>query len=199
MHVRLITVRGASSLDDAVDFIRDTILPDLRQQKGFSEINLAGDRAAGVFSVLTVWETEADRDSSEGFSEKARTQALELLGGELTVERFEQILREDGPTPPAPGAKLHVRPIKMEPAKVDENLEFFKQTVLPDIMATPGFVAVRQLVNRQSGEGRVGTVWADEPSLQIAIEKSEQRRPLAATRGVEFGDDRVMELLFRAE
>ncbi len=199
MHVRLITVRGASRLDDAVDFIRDTILPDLRQQKGFSSINLSGNRSAGVFSVLTVWETEADRDSSEGFSEKARNQALEILGGELTVDRFEQVLWEIGPTPPAPGAQLHIRPIKMDPAKVDENLEFFKQTVLPDIKATPGFLGVRQLINRQSGEGRVGTVWADEPSLQTAIQKAEDRRPLGASRGVEFGDDQVLEVLFRAE
>jgi hypothetical protein len=87
----------------------------------------------------------------------------------------------------------------MDPARVDENLEFFRETVLPDIKATPGLVSVRQMINRQSGEGRVGTVWADEPSLQTAIQKAEQRRPLAASRGVEFGDDQVLEVLFRAE
>jgi heme-degrading monooxygenase HmoA len=199
MEVRLTTVRGANRIDDTVDFIRDNILPDLRQQKGFSSISLAGNRSAGVFSVLTVWETEADRDSSEGFSEKARNQALEILGGELTVERFEQVLWEKGPTPPAPGAKVHVRPIKMDPAKVDENLEFFKQTVLPDIKATPGFLSIRQLINRQSGEGRVGSVWADEPSVKTAIERAEQRRPLGISRGVEFGEDEVLDILFRAE
>jgi heme-degrading monooxygenase HmoA len=199
MDARVITVRGASRFDDTVDFIRDTVLSDLRQQKGFKSINLAGDRSAGVFSVLTVWESEADRDASEGFSEKARNQALEILGGELTVAHLEQVLWETVSTSPAPGAKLHVRPIKMDPAKVDENLEFFRQTVLPDIKATPGFLGVRQLINRQSGEGFVGSVWADEASLQTALEKAEQRRPLGASRGVEFGDDRVLEILFRAE
>jgi heme-degrading monooxygenase HmoA len=198
MHVRVITVRDASRFDDTVDFIRDTILPDLRQQKGFNSINLAGDRTAGVFSVLTVWETEADRDASEGFSEKARNQALEILGGELTVAHFEQVLWEAPSTPPPAGAKLHVRPVKMDPAKVDENLEFFRQTVLPDIKATPGFLGLRQLINRRSGEGFVGSLWADEPSLQTALQKAEQRRPLGASRGVEFGDDTVLEILFRA-
>jgi heme-degrading monooxygenase HmoA len=198
MFVRLITVRGATRIDEAVDFIRDTILPEVRQQKGFSSINLSGDRSAGLFSVLTVWETEADRDSSEGFSEKARNQALEILGGELTVNHFEQVLWETGPTPPAPGAKLHARQFKMDPARVDENLESFKQTVLPDIKATPGFLSVRQLINRQTGEGVVGTVWADEPSLQTAIQKAEQRRPQAASQGVELGDGAIAEVLFRA-
>jgi hypothetical protein len=124
---------------------------------------------------------------------------MEILGGELTVDRFELVLRQAGSTPPAAGAKLHVRPVKMDPAKVDENLEFFRQTVLPDITATPGFVGILQLINRQSGEGRVGTLWADEPSLQTAIQKAEQRRALGESRGVEFGEDRVMELLFRAQ
>jgi heme-degrading monooxygenase HmoA len=198
MFVRLITVRGATRIDDAVDFIRDTILRDLRQQKGFSSINLSGDRSAGLFSVLTVWETEADRDSSEGFSEKARNQALEILGGEMTLNHFEQVVWETGPTPPAPGAKLHARQVKMDPARVDENLEFFKQSVLPDIKATPGFLSVRQLINRQTGEGVVGTVWADEPSLRTAIQKAEQRRPMAESRGIELGEGAVAEILFRA-
>jgi hypothetical protein len=51
----------------------------------------------------------------------------------LTVDRFEQVLWEAGSTQPAPAAKLHVRRVKMDPAKVDENLELFNQTVLPDI------------------------------------------------------------------
>jgi heme-degrading monooxygenase HmoA len=199
MHVRLITVRGASRFDETVDFIRETILPELRQQKGFSSINLSGDRAAGVFTVLSVWETEASRDASEGLSEKARNEALGILGGELTVDRYEQVLWEIGSTPPAPGDKLHIRPIKMDPAKVDENLQFFKQTVLPDIKATPGFRGVRQLINRQSGDGRVGTVWADAASLETALKKAEERRPLGASRGVEFGQDEVLDVLFRGE
>jgi heme-degrading monooxygenase HmoA len=199
MYVRLITVRGATRFDEAVDLIRETILPDLRQQRGFRSINLAANRSAGVFTVLTVWETEADRDSSEGFSEKARDQALAILGGELSVERYEQVLWETASTGPAPSAKLHVRPVKMDPARVDENLQFFAQTVLPDIKATPGFLGVRQLIDRQSGEGRVGTLWADEPSLEVALQKAQERRPLGESRGVEFGDDQTLEVLFRAE
>ncbi len=199
MHVRVITVRGASRFDEAVSFIKETVLPDLRRQKGFNSINISADRSAGVITVLTDWETEADRDSSEGLSEKARNQTLEILGGELNVERFEQVVLEVGSTPPAPGSKLHIRPVKIDPAKLDENLEFFKETVLPDIKATPGFQAARQLINRQSGEGRVGTVWADEASLENALRKAEERRPLGAARGVEFGQDQVLEVLFRAE
>jgi heme-degrading monooxygenase HmoA len=198
VHARLITVRGATKIDETIEFIRKNIVPDLRQQKGFDSINLAGNRSTGTFTVLTVWQTEVDRDNSEGFSEKARNEALKILGGELSVDYFEETLREVGSTPPAPGAKLQVRSIKMDPDKVDDNLAFFKESVLPDIKSTPGFMAVRHMINRQTGEGRVGTVWADEPSLEAARQKAEERRAIGASRGVEFGGDLILEILFRA-
>ena len=198
MYARLFTVKGATRIDETVDFIKESIVPDLRQQNGFESINLAGNRSAGTFTVLTVWETEADRDSSEGFSEKARNEALKILGGQLTVDHFEETVREVGPTPPVLGARLQVRSIKMDPAKVEENLEFFKETVLPDIKSTPGFMAVRQMISRQTGEGRVGTVWADEPSLNAARQKADERRAMGASRGIEFGEELVLEILFRA-
>jgi heme-degrading monooxygenase HmoA len=199
MYARLTTVRGTNRFDEAVRYLTETILPEIRQQKGFNSVNLAGNRSAGVLKALTIWEAEADRDSSEGFSEKTQKQILEILGGELSVDRFEQVLLEIGSTPPGPGAKLHIRPVKMDPAKVDENLEFFRQTVLPDIKATPGFQGVRQLINRQSGEGTVATVWADEAALETALKKAEARRPVGESRGIEFGQDEVLEILFRGE
>jgi hypothetical protein len=199
MYARLTTFRGTSRFDEAVSHVRDTILPELRQQKGFSSASLVCDRSAGILKALILWETEADRDSSEGFAEKTRKQTLDLLGGEVSVERFEQVLSEVGPTPPVPGSKLHLRPLKMDPAKVDENLAFFEQTVVPDIKATPGFQSVRSFINRQSGEGQVGTVWADQASLETARKKADERRSVASARGVEIGQDQVLEILFRSE
>jgi hypothetical protein len=195
MYVRIVTATGATNLDDTIAFIGDKVLPDARQQKGFAGLSAAGDRAAGVITVLTVWETEADRAASESFSEKARNEALGIMGGgELRVEGFEQVLWEVGDVPPGRGAKLHIREVKMAPEKVDENLAFFKANVLPDIKATPGFLAVRQLIDRDTGEGRIGTLWADETSLSGALQRAEQRRDLAEGR-VEFGEDRVLEVL----
>jgi len=199
VHVRIVIGTGASNLDDGVAFVRDELLSTLRQQKGFAGLSVAGDRAAGVFTVLTLWETEADREASESLSEKARNEALGVMGGgELHVERFEQVLWEVGEASPAPGAKVHVREVKMDPEKVNENLEFFKSDILPDIKATPGFLGVRYLIDRATGDGRVGTVWADEPSVRRALERAEQRRASSGGR-VEFGEDRVMEVLFNAQ
>jgi heme-degrading monooxygenase HmoA len=91
---------------------------------------------------------------------------------------------------------LHIRHIKMDPARIDDNLGFFRQNVLPEIKSTPGFLGVRLLMNRSTGEGRFGTIWADDQSLKGSLERSEQRRATARDIGVEFGDSESFEVFF---
>jgi heme-degrading monooxygenase HmoA len=196
MHVRISIVTDATDIERGLGFIRDQALPQLQQQRGFRGLSASGDRSTGIVNVLSMWESESDLDASESAADKARSDAVRLMGGQVTVERYEQSLWEVGETPPRSGAKLHIRELRMDPARIDDNLEFFRQNVLPEIKSTPGFMGVRLLTNRSTGEARVGTIWADEQSLEGALERAEQRRAEAGDRGVEFGDDQSFEVLF---
>ncbi len=199
MRARITTVTGATKIDEGVEHLRDQVVPQLQQQKGYRGLTANGDRAAGIVGVLTLWETQDDLDASESMVDKVRREAVAAFGGtSQTVERFEQTVAEVGPNPPTLGSKLQIRRVKMDPARVDDNLTFFKSTVLPDIMATPGFQSVRQMINRSTGEGVVGTVWADDESLQTATAKADERRAIAESRGVEFGEVATRELIFHA-
>ncbi len=197
MHARITTVTGATTIDEGVEHLRDQVVPQLQQQRGYRGLTANGDRAAGILGVLTLWETQEDLDASESMVEKVRREAVAAFGGSTqTVERYEQTVAEVGPNPPTPGSKLQIRRVKMDPASVEDNLAFFQSTVLPDIMATPGFQSVRQMINRSSGEGVVGTIWADDESLQTATARADERRASAETRGVEFGEVVNRELIF---
>lgn len=198
MYARISTITGATDIDGGIAFLRDQAVPQLQQQKGFRGLNASGDRKAGVVTVLSLWETEADLDASESAADKTRGDAVRVIGGDVSVERFEQTVWERSETAPEPGARLHIRHISMDPSRVDENLEFFRQTVAPQIKANPGFRGLRQLINRSTGDGRVGTVWEDQESLEAALAQSAERRAAAADRGVQFGDDQVLEVLFAA-
>jgi heme-degrading monooxygenase HmoA len=198
MHARLTTVTGAAEIDKGVAYLRDSVLPQVQQQKGFRGLSASADRSTGLVLVLALWDSEADLDASESVADKARGESLKVLGGQARVDRFEQAIWEVGEVPPQPGAKLHVRPVKMDPSRVDANLAFFKEAVLPEIKGTQGFLSVRLLMNRMTGDGRVGTVWADAATLDGARAKSEARRSTAAGRGVEFGEDMVLELVLAA-
>jgi heme-degrading monooxygenase HmoA len=82
----------------------------------------------------------------------------------------------------------------MDPSKVDDNIEFFRTTVLPQIEANAGFVGVRQLVNRETGDAVVGTLWKDRAAMEAAAADAETRQGQAAGR-VTFGEQTKREIL----
>ena len=198
MHVRITTITGATDIDAGIGWAREQSVPALQKLKGYRGLTASADRASGTVAVLTQWDTEDDLNASEADAETLRAEAVRAFGGEPTVARFEQVVGEMPAGPPPPGSTLVVRPFKVDPAQLDETLATFKSVVLPEIKAQPGFLAVRQLVDRSTGEGAVGIVWADNESAKAGAAASEQRRAEAASRGVEFGEPMVREVLLQA-
>jgi hypothetical protein len=129
--------------------------------------------------------------------QKLRDEAVPLIGGQISVERYEQIFAEAAGAP-GPGATLAVSPISMEPSKIDDNLEFFKSSVLPGIKSIPGFRAVRVLMNRQTGKGSVGVVAADAEGIQagLAARRTPEQAAQRESRGIQLGEASVREILF---
>jgi heme-degrading monooxygenase HmoA len=195
MHTRVVTFTGAKDIDAGVSFVRDKVLPLLSEQKGYRGMTVSADRDGGVFAVLSLWDTAEDRDATESILAPLRREGAEIIGGDVTVETFEQLASEVGESPPGPGSALLVARISMDPDKVDDNLAFFKSEVAPRIKASPGFQALRNMMNRSTGEGLVGTVWADDASRKQGADEAMARRDEAAARGVNFGERSFRELL----
>lgn len=194
MFARVVTFTDVTDLDAGLRYVQDTVVPLAHGQNGFRGISVSVDRSGGVLGVLGLWATEADRDASESPLAKTRQEAQRIVGGEYTVEHFEVLLTEID-RPPTPGCALHLRRISMDPAAVDEQLDYFRREVLPTIKAQGGFCAVRLMMNRQTGEGSVGSVWADEASRDAAAEYGDARRDVAAQHGVTFGRQSKLELV----
>ena len=64
----------------------------------------------------------------------------------------------------------------MDPAKIDENLAFFKSQILPRIKAGAGFQAVRSMANHKTGPGIAGTVWKSQDAMKAAAETAKSPR-----------------------
>src|SRR5580704_16218290 len=164
MYTRILTFTGAKDIDGGVSYLRDTALPILRSQVGFRGVTASADRSGGVFGILSVWESEAARASSESALGKTRQSATEIVGGQLAVENFEEVASVVS-RPPAPGCHLIVGRVSMDPASVDDNVTFFKTEAAPQISAQPGFCALRNMIDRATGRGIVGTVWESREAL----------------------------------
>ena len=195
MFTRIVTFTGATDIDAGVRYLRDTAAPLLRNQKGFRGVSASADRSGGVLGVLSLWETEADRAASDSALDKSRAEAQRVIGGQVTVELFEELEVETA-EPPTVGCSLLVRRVSMDPARIEENLDTFRREVLPEIKAAPGFRAIRRMINRQTGEAMVGTVWSDRAAMDAAAGAAEARRAQAARQGVTFGEQSKRELVF---
>jgi heme-degrading monooxygenase HmoA len=188
MHCRLVTFTGATDIDTGTGFVREKVIPSLRDQKGYRGLSASADRSHGVLGVLTLWDTEAERDASWDALAQLRREGLNTVGGAMSVENYELMLQVIGDIPPAPGSCLMLLPISIDPARVDEHLASFRNRVLPEITAAPGFRAVRFLMNRETGSGITGTSWSDELAMATAAAAAESRRARAAASGVVFGE-----------
>ena len=198
MHVRITQLEDVKDVDKATAVLRDEILPGVKELKGFRGITASADRSAGAVAILTMWDSEADERASAEAITQLRDSATKSIGGRLAeVRSYEQLLQEVT-SRPEPGSKLLVTPTKMDPAKIEENLAFFKANVLPDIKSIPGFRAVRYLVDRKTGAGSVGVVLTDESSVSEAEARAEKRRGAAAQQGVELGQRVLREVIFSA-
>lgn len=195
MYTRLLTFTRASDIDAGVTYLRQEVLGALNAQHGYRGISASGDRARGVLGILSLWETEADRDASESALGKARQDALKIVGGDLAIENLEQVVAETV-KPISPGCALFVTRVSMDPAKVDSNVAFFKSDVLPQIKSQPGFCGLRNMIDRTAGKGVVGSVWEDRQALDAFAAQQPERRKMAESRGVTFDDTEIREILF---
>ena len=188
MHTRLITWTNATNIDGGIEYLQNAALPVVRQQKGYRGLSATVDRSKGRMHILSIWESEVDRDASDSALGKVRDEGTEIIGGEMKVEKLEELVSEVV-KPPVPGSALMVSPFSMDPATIEENLSFFKNEIVPQIKAAPGFCSLRNMVNRKTGEGYVGTVWVDRVALDKQAEGAAvARRQAASARDLLRGD-----------
>lgn len=195
MFNRVLTFQGATDVDGGVTYLRQSALPVLEAQHGYRGVTASGDLARGIFGILSVWDTESDRSASDGALGKAREEALKIVGGELTVENFEEVAIEMV-RPPSPGCGLFVTRVHMDPSVLEENLEFFKSEVLPQIKSQSGFCSLRNMIDRATGRGIVGSVWETRAQAETMQATAPERRGRAEERGVSFDDTEVRDILF---
>ena len=195
MFARVNNVTGAKDIDAGVAFLRDKVLPEVQGQKGFRGLTMSGNRSTGEVGILGLWATLEELEASGSTVSKLRKEAMDVLGGEITVATMELVVAEVTQPQDMVGRPLRIVQVKLDPAKVDEHVAFFRSDVLPEIKAAPGFVAVRNFIDRKTGNGSVGTIFTDENSMRAAEANAEARRQLALARGVEISEPNYRTIL----
>jgi heme-degrading monooxygenase HmoA len=96
MYARAITLPlQPGKTDQAIQIFRESIAPMFKQQKGFKDGYLVGDRGTGKAVSITLWETEADATAldTSGFYQQWTTMLAPCLAGSAAREQDEVYFR----------------------------------------------------------------------------------------------------------
>ncbi|WP_324273616.1 hypothetical protein [Blastococcus brunescens] len=90
MYARSTTVPGRpTSVEDAVAYLRDKVMPALYGLDGFVGLSLLSDRAGGRCIATTSWATEEAMHDSESPLHALRLRYADILGGRAEVQEWE--------------------------------------------------------------------------------------------------------------
>lgn len=199
MYARTTTFVGdAAKLDEAVAFMTTEAWPALQTMPGCNGASMIISRESGKAISTSTWATlEALQDSGQ-MVPPLRDRAVQLLEGGAAPEVQEwevAVMHRVHHT--EPGAGVRVSWSRIDPARADAVIDYFKTTALPRISELDGFASVSMMVDRAMGHG-VSSFAFD------SLEALDRSRELAATMrqagtseiGIEFTDVEEFELAF---
>ena len=98
MHARVVTAQyQPGKVDEGTQIYRESMLPEARQQRGFQGAMALVDRSTGKAISITLWQTEADAQSSGSDSAYFQAQIAKvasLFAAAPIVETYEVAIQE---------------------------------------------------------------------------------------------------------
>jgi hypothetical protein len=148
------------------------VMPRLPEVDGCVGLSLLVDQQTGRCILTTAWETEEAMRASVEQIRPMREQAAQAFGGigSPMVEEWEiAVLHRDHRS--GEGACARATWVNLPPDQLDQGIEFYKASVLPELEALDGFCSASLLVDRASGRS---VSCASFDSLE-AMERSRDR------------------------
>jgi len=195
VYARSTTIQAQpSSIDAGVAHIRDDVMPRLQEVDGCVGLSLLADKQTGRCILTTAWETDEAMQASAEQIRPIRDRAADEFGGvgDPMVEEWEiVVLHRDHRS--GEGACARATWVQLPPDRLDQGIEFYKASVLPDLEALDGFCSASLLVDRASGRA---VSCASFDSLE-AMERSRERvTALKQEKTREAGADELDECEF---
>jgi hypothetical protein len=173
VYARSTTIQAQpSSIDAGVAHLRDAVMPRLQEVDGCVGLSLLADPQTGRCILTTAWETEEAMRASAEQIRPIRDRATDEFGavGSPMVEEWEiAVLHREHRS--GEGACARATWVQMPADQLDQGVEFYKASVLPDLEALEGFCSASLLVDRASGRS---VSCASFESLE-AMERSRDR------------------------
>jgi heme-degrading monooxygenase HmoA len=133
-------------------------MPALREMAGCIGVSLLVDRQSGRCIVTTAWETEEAMRAGEEQMASLRDRAAEMVVGTPNVELWEiAALHRNHPAPD--GACVRATWVQVPEGQMDQGIDYYKASVLPQLEDLDGFCSASLLVDRASGRAVSSTTF----------------------------------------
>ena len=196
MYARSTTVRGTpQSMDGAIAYVRDEVLPAVQQMDGCIGLSMLCDRDTGRCIATTAWETEEAMHDSESGVHDLRMRMAEMMGGRPEIQEWEiAVLHRMREAPE--GACARVTWARGDPALIDDRMSTMRTAMLPRVEELPGFCSVSVLMNRNTGEGVTATIYESRDVMNRASDQGmAMREDIARQMHMEMTEVAEMELV----
>jgi quinol monooxygenase YgiN len=176
MYARSTTVRGdPRSLDDAIAYLRDEVMPAAQEMDGCIGLSMMCDRDSGRCIATTAWETEEAMHNSEGRIHEMRQRWSEMMGGQAEVQEWQiAVLHRMHPAPE--GACCRVIWGRGDPANVEQMTDVLRMTMLSRMEELPGFCSVSMLVDPESGRSATAVTYDSREAMSQALATAKPMR-----------------------
>jgi heme-degrading monooxygenase HmoA len=193
VYARSTTIQAQpSSIDAGIAHVRDEVMPALQDMAGCIGVSLLVDRQSGRCIATSAWETEDAMRASADQVTPIRDRAAEMFGGTADIDQWEiAALHRDHRS--ADGAGVLVTWVKVPPDQVDQGIEYYKSSVLPQLEDLDGFCSASLLVDRASGRAVSSTTF---DSLDAMERNRDRITAIKATSMPEAGAEELDECGF---
>ena len=176
MHARVVISHlRPGKQEEAIRYVEESVAAN-KQETGFKGQLFLVDQESGKVLSITLWEEEAHLHATHAaFQERVAGAAhLGTSGGALTPEVYEVAVQDfqQGQLPMyARASTFHTRP-----GKTNEDVELFRESVLPLTRQQQGFKGVLYLTDASNDKGLMITLWEAEAHVKASAGGSYQQQ-----------------------
>ena len=172
MYARSTTIYGdPMMMDDGIAYVRDTVMPAIRQMAGSVGLSMLCDRETGRCIVTTSWRDEMSMHDTEHAVHDLRQRAAEKLGGHADVQEWE-IAVMHRMHEAHNGACTRVIYGSIDADRLDDAVSTMRTSMLARMEELPGFCAVNCMIDRETGRSATAVTYDSRADMTAANEQA---------------------------
>jgi quinol monooxygenase YgiN len=189
MYARSTTIHGdPGSVDATTAYVRDEVMPAVRDMDGCVGLSMLADRGTGRCIVTTSWRDQAALHASREAVRPSAERTAELLGGAPELQEWE-IAAMHRVQEAAHGARSRVTWLRTDPGAVNRAVDAVRLSLMPKLDDLPGFCSVSVMVRRDDGLTVAAISYDSGTHLEQAAEGAREfREEFAPALGIEVVD-----------